>query len=75
MRYTLQALLVVCGIVGGLFALGSAMDLRSAVQEIEMLIGILIIAVVLGALLVSGTGEKKAGGYVQPQYPPPPGHQ
>lgn len=69
MRYTLQALLVICAIVGGLFALGAAQDMRSAVQEIELMIGVLIIAVVLGALLVSGVGDKKSGGH--PPFPPP----
>lgn len=61
MRYFLQIILTACVAIGALFALSAAADMRTAVQEIELQIGVLIVAVSVGALLMAGAGTKKSG--------------
>jgi hypothetical protein len=75
MRYALQSLLIICGGVGALFVLNAAMDMRSAIQEIEVQIGVLTVAVCAGALLIGGGKPAQQSSSYVPPFPPPPGQQ
>jgi hypothetical protein len=54
MRYFMSALLIACGGVGALFGLLGLTQANSAVQEIEGLIGALIVTVTAAALYIGG---------------------
>lgn len=69
-------LLIVCGAVGALFGFLGLTQANGAVQEIEGLIGVLIVTVAIAGFYVGSVldGQKKAAAAAPfvPPFPPPP---
>ena len=77
MRYLMSALLIVCGGIGALFGILGLTQANGAVQEIEGLIGVLIVAVAGASLYIGAAVDQMRSAptpYPLPPmaYPPPP---
>lgn len=69
-----MGLLIACGGVGLLFGAAGLTNANGAVQEIEGLIGVLIVTVVLAGLYIGASISQKAAAQAPfvPPFPPPP---